>query len=90
MQLAWDEKKRASNLKTHKLDFALAEKVFEGFTFTFEDDRFHYVEERFVTLGYLNGVAVSLVHTESEHEIRCISFRYATKREESILLKSLG
>jgi uncharacterized protein len=90
MQFTWNEKKRASNRKAHKLDFEKAASVFEGHTFTFEDDRFDYAEERFVTLGFLEGVAVSLVHTESENEIHCISFRYATKREESILLESLG
>ena len=90
MQFTWNEKKRTSNIKAHKLDFERVTHVFKGHTFTFEDDRFHYAEERFVTLGFLDGVAVSLVHTESENEIHCISFRYATKREESILLKSLG
>ena len=53
-------------------------------TFTFEDDRFSYGEQRFVTLGLLAGVLVSVVHTESEHEIRVISFRKAAKRESQI------
>jgi len=38
----------------------------------------------FVTLGLLAGIAVSVVHTENEHEIRVISFRKATKRESQI------
>ena len=58
--------------------------VFKGTTFTFEDDRFSYGERRFVTLGLLAGVPVSIVHTESEHEIRIISFRKATRRETQI------
>jgi uncharacterized DUF497 family protein len=63
--------------------------VFEGPTFTFEDDRFEYEEQRFVTLGILKGVAMSIVHIETEDEIRIISFRKATKNEEIILFKSL-
>ena len=63
--------------------------MFEGPTFTYEDDRFEYEEQRFVTLGFLNGVAVSIVHTETEDEIRVISFRKATTKEEIILFKSL-
>ena len=59
--------------------------MFEGITFTFEDDRFDYGEQRFVTLGLLAGVPVSIVHTENEHEIRIISFRKATRREAQIL-----
>jgi uncharacterized DUF497 family protein len=46
-------------------------------TFTFEDDRFSYAEQRFVTLGLLAGIPVSVVQTESENEIRIISFRKA-------------
>ena len=42
-----------------------------------------------MTLGFLNGVAVSIVHTETEDEIRVISFRKATTKEEIILFKSL-
>ena len=35
-------------------------------------------------LGLLAGVPVSIVHTESEDEIRVISFRKATKREANL------
>jgi hypothetical protein len=35
----------------------------------------------FVTLGLLAGVPVSIAHTESDDEIRVISFRKATSRE---------
>jgi uncharacterized DUF497 family protein len=63
--------------------------VFEGPTFTYEDDRFDYGEDRFVTLGFLNRIAVSIVHTETEDEIRVISLRKATTKEEIILFQSL-
>ena len=58
--------------------------MFEGTTYTFEDDRFAYGEQRFVTLGMLAGITVSVVHTENDHEIRIISFRKATRRESQI------
>jgi uncharacterized DUF497 family protein len=89
MHFSWNERKRRANLKAHGLDFVDAEKVFGGPTFTYEDDRFEYPEQRFVTLGFLNRVAVSIVHTETEDEIRVISFRKATKKEELILFQSL-
>ena len=84
MEFTWSETKRAANIKAHGLDFVDAASVFEGLTFTFEDDRFSYGEQRFVTLGLLDGVAVSVVHTENEYEIRVISFRKASKRESQI------
>jgi uncharacterized DUF497 family protein len=84
MGFSWSEAKRNLNLKNHGLDFVDAPRVFEGVTFTFEDDRFAYGEQRFVTLGLLAGIPVSIVHTENEHEIRIISFRKATRREAQI------
>jgi uncharacterized DUF497 family protein len=63
--------------------------VFEGPTFTYQDDRFEYGEQRFVTLGVLSGLAVSIVHTETEDEIRVISFRKATTNGAIVLFKSL-
>jgi uncharacterized protein len=89
MRFSWDEKKRRLNLKQHGLDFVDAPSVFEGPTFTFEDDRFEYDEQRLVTLGFLGGIVVSIVHTESTSRIRIISFRKATRNEEAILFKAL-
>lgn len=54
-----------------------------------EDDRFRYNEQRFVTLGFLNGIAVSIVHTETAELIRIISFRKATRNEEIFLFQNL-
>ena len=81
MRFTWSERKRAINLKEHGLDLIDAPRVFEGLTFSYEDDRFAYGEQRFITLGLLAGVPVSIAHTESDDEIRIISFRKATGRE---------
>lgn len=56
-----------------------------GLTFTYEDDRFAYPEQRYVTLGFLGVTVVSIVHTESPSLIRIISFRRATTHEEALL-----
>jgi uncharacterized protein len=66
-----------------------ATRVFEGTTFTFEDDRFRSDEKRFVTLGLLEGIPVSIVHTETKSRIHIISFRKATKRETTTLFQKL-
>lgn len=89
MEFTWSERKRAINLKQHGLDFVDAPLVFEGATFTFEDSRFSYGEQRFVTLGLLVGIPVSIVHTESEHEIRFISFRKATNTEAAVYFREI-
>jgi hypothetical protein len=89
MRFTWTDVKCRSNLRNHGLDFVDAPTVFEGVTYTFEDDRFSYGEQRFVTLGLLAGIPVSVVHTESEHEIHIISFRKATRREAQIYFDAL-
>ena len=62
--ITWDEPKRRRNLKKHGFDFVDAEQAFEGVTYTYEDDRLAYVEQRFVTLGLLGEIVVSIVHTK--------------------------
>lgn len=77
----WDEAKRRGNLRKHKIDFADAERIFRGLTFTVEDDREAYGEQRFLTLGLLEDQVVSIAHTERRGKIRLISIRKATKHE---------
>ena len=51
MEFAGSETRRAANLKAHGLDFVDSPRVFEAAPYTFEDDRFSYGEQRFITLG---------------------------------------
>ena len=88
MKFTWHEDKRQSNICKHGLDFSKAVKVFEGATFTFEDTRFDYGEQRFVTIGLLDD-GVVIVHTETTEEIRIISMRRASKHEQELYFKNL-
>lgn len=82
MRYSFDRAKQAINLKKHGFDLADAPVVIEsGETVTFEDRRFAYGEERFVTLGPLKGVLVSIVTAETENHIRIISMRDAQGRQ---------
>ncbi len=89
MKFEWDEAKRATNLDKHGLDFELAHFVFAGDTFTFEDNRMAYGEQRFVTLGLLDDTVVVLVHTENDDEIRVISLRKAVKNEQKLYFTNI-
>lgn len=82
MKFSWDEKKRLQNLQKHRLDFRDVPAAFAEETVTIPDQRFDYAEVRFVTFSILEGVVVAIVHTETDEEIRVISFRRATPREE--------
>ena len=89
MHFTWHEPKRQATLKRRALDFAQAEQVFAGPTFTFEDDREDYGEQRWVTLGLLQAIVVVIVHTEIEDEIHVISMRKADKDEQHLFFTNL-
>ncbi|MEW6186267.1 MAG: BrnT family toxin [Thermodesulfobacteriota bacterium] len=89
MQFVWDESKRIANRKKHRLDFAVGWKVFAGPTFTFEDRRFEYAEQRFISMGLLDRQVVLIAHTEIAKEIRIISMRKANKNEQKIFFENL-
>jgi len=88
MRFSWHEPKRQTTLNKRGLDFAHAEQVFIGPTFTFEDNRRDYGEQRWVTLGLLREKVVVIVHTESEDEIHVISMREANKNEQILFFSN--
>lgn len=89
MKFVWHGTKRQNNLKKHGLDFGDVETVFAGPTFTFEDNRQNYGEQRWVTLGLLGLQVVVIVHTETDDEIRIISMREANNNEQSLFFRNL-
>jgi uncharacterized DUF497 family protein len=86
----WDDAKRRANIRKHGIDFLDAPKIFEGLTFTAEDDREPYGERRFLTLGLLHDQIVSVTHTERHDDIRIISIRKATKYEARFFFSQIA
>lgn len=90
MLFTWDEKKRQSNIKKHGIDFNCAAEIFSGPTFTWEDSRFDYGEQRWITMGLFGSqVVVLVVHTETEEEIHVISIRKADKDEQALFFSNI-
>ncbi|MDO8347888.1 MAG: BrnT family toxin [Rugosibacter sp.] len=90
MRYTHDPKKRTANLKKHGYDFKDAPQVIESATtVTFEDRRFDYEEQRFVTLGVLRGDVVAIATAETDEEIRVISMRKAELHEEEIYYRTI-
>ena len=85
-----DEAKRTENLRKHGFDFLSVESLFNGYTVTMEDDRFSYDEQRFITFGVLEGRVLAVVHTEQDDDIRMISMRKATRREEQSYFSTIS
>nr|VFJ57025.1 MAG: hypothetical protein BECKFM1743C_GA0114222_101908 [Candidatus Kentron sp. FM]VFJ57067.1 MAG: hypothetical protein BECKFM1743A_GA0114220_101819 [Candidatus Kentron sp. FM]VFK11513.1 MAG: hypothetical protein BECKFM1743B_GA0114221_101878 [Candidatus Kentron sp. FM] len=71
------------------MDFLNAERIFTGPTFTFEDNRENYGEQRWITLGLLDMKVIVIVHTETEDEIHIISMREADSDEQFLFFINL-
>ena len=83
-RFSWNDKKARSNLAKHEIDFVDARLVFEDdLAFDVYDDREHYGEDRFNTVGMVNGQLLSVAHTERKGRIHLISARKANKREHN-------
>lgn len=90
MPYTYDPKKKAANLKKHGYNFDDAPSVIESErTVTFEDRRFDYSEQRFVTLGILRGDVVAIATAETDEEIRVLSMRRAEYHEEEIYYRNV-
>lgn len=91
-RLTWDETKRRSNLRKHRLDFAHVADFDEDSARTIQDlrgltdPRFAYPEPRFIAIGLMRGRLVVLVYSETRTGWRVISLRPATVSEEEIWL----
>jgi uncharacterized DUF497 family protein len=90
MIIEWDEAKNRSNFAKHGLSFEDAEQVFSRPCVTFEDDRFDYGEQRFITLGLLAGRLVVIAPAPRDEGTRIISMRKGNRREQEIYKKRLG
>ena len=75
--------KRVLTLEARGLDMARAGDVFAGPALTVEDVRHDYGEDRFITIGFLDGVMVVLVWTPRGGADRIISLRKANERERA-------
>jgi uncharacterized DUF497 family protein len=84
----WDENKRLANIAKHGIDFADAAQVFEGPIREREERRRDYREDRFSTVGEVDGRLLYVVYTRRRDRIRIISARRAGQDEREEYYKS--
>ena len=82
----WDPTKAPSNLRKHGVSFPIAARVFSDPYALVEQDRIENGEERWQTIGVVDGIVMLLVaHTVREQDdvevIRIISARRADRKE---------
>lgn len=81
--ISYDPAKREHTLQERGLDFARALEVFDGHHYSAEDLRKSYDEQRWITVGKLDGRMVVIVWTPRGNlERRIISMRKANEREK--------
>lgn len=84
LQFEWNPTKAANNLVKHGISFEEAVTIFSDPMFVTVVDYDHSQdEERYITIG-LSGYArlLMVAHTDRSGQIRIISARKATKKEE--------
>jgi uncharacterized protein len=82
--------KRDRTLRERGLDFADAKEVFAGATFSFEDRRSDYGEDRVITFGLLAGRLVVVGWTPRGDDQHVFSMRKANDREQRKYLPFLA
>ena len=84
MKIEFDPDKRLTPLDRRGLDMARAAEIFAGATLTIADNRKDYGEQRFITIGRLDGRMVVSVWTPRGAVRRIISLRKANDREQAL------
>ena len=78
-----DRTKAKRNNTKHGVSFEFAKGVFRDvFAIERVDDRFSYDEERFVIVGMVEGVLLSVTYATRNERLRLISARPATRDEQ--------
>ncbi len=94
MRFDWDPAKNRTNIRDHGLAFADAQAVFEGRTWERLDDREDYGEERWLAIGVLKGIEITVVYTDPRTKQgvvrRIISARRATRDEREAYYRGIG
>jgi hypothetical protein len=87
----WDAEKAETNFAGHGVEFELATRVFrDPLAIELLDDRYDYGEDRYVLIGSVDGVVLTVVYVEREERRRLISARVATRREHDEYFKQGG
>lgn len=83
LEFEWGDEKAAGNVAKHSVAFSDACRLFNGiYALHYIDRSMIYEEERFVSIGIVNGVVLTVVYTEHSDRIRLISARKATLHEQ--------
>ena len=88
ISLSWDDQKNRANQNKHKVSFEEAQTVFfDGYAIEYFDPDHSDFEDRFLMLGLSQKIRILVVSytlRKDGTEIRIISARKATKKEQKV------
>ena len=84
MRYIWDTRKNRANAKKHHIRFEDAVGIWNDFVFEQIDDSVDYEEDRFLTMGLMNGIEIVVIYTDRGETRRIISARKAENWEREI------
>lgn len=81
-EFEWDDAKAEANLRKHKISFRAASRVFDDPLVLIEQDCSEdYGEDRFLAVGLVEGLLMTVAYTERGDRVRIISARKANTNE---------
>ena len=93
LTFSWDDKKNSANQRQNGISFEEAQTVFfDEYAIEFKDPDHSETEDRFLLIGLSQKLKVLVIchcFRKSESEIRIISARRATKKEQKVYFKVL-
>ena len=91
LEFEWDDEKAANNLAKHGVAFPDARRLFDDIhALHYSDRSMHYEEERFIGIGIVNGLVLTVVYTERGDRIRLISARKRRAMSRKHMTKHAG
>jgi uncharacterized DUF497 family protein len=81
VEFSWDDKKDRANRRKHGISFSLAALVFSDENRKEQPDENSLDEERWITIGLIDGQEIVVVYTIRDGMTRLISARGADKYE---------
>ncbi|MFK7847003.1 MAG: BrnT family toxin [Rhodothermales bacterium] len=77
----WDEKKRQSNIEKHGIDFVRAKEMWLGTVIEVPSPQTNHGEARFMAIGAVSDICITVIYTWRGSNKRLISARRARNYE---------
>ena len=94
LTFSWDDNQNRSNKQKHGISFEEAQTVFfDGNAIEYDDPDHSINEERFILLGLNQNLKILVVchcYRKEDAEIRIITARKATKKEQKVYFRRLS